>query len=122
MKTHVFERRLWASWAGIIIVLLLWQMVATLQLINPAIFPGPLKVLQDAFTYVSVNRQMVHIWSSLLRKLGFVGSHRTFLWWTTGLRSGLLHMVALMLWLRSLARLLPGLCVIFERRRVCCER
>ena len=67
MNTHVFERRLLASWAGIIIVLLLWQMVATLQLINPAIFPGPLKVLQDAFTYVSVDRQMVHIWSSLLR-------------------------------------------------------
>lgn len=67
MTMRTFGRDLWLAWAGVLLLLILWQAVATLQLINPAIFPGPLKVARDALTYVPLDRLMQHIWSSLLR-------------------------------------------------------
>ena len=67
MMTRAFRRDLWLAWAGVIILLIVWQIVATLALINPAIFPGPITVIQDALTYVSLDRLLLHSGSSLLR-------------------------------------------------------
>jgi ABC-type nitrate/sulfonate/bicarbonate transport system permease component len=67
MSARTFMIEWWASWIGVIFVLLVWQVIATLQLINPAIFPGPLAVVEAAVTQVSAIRVLDHVWSSLLR-------------------------------------------------------
>lgn len=67
MTTRTFGRDLWLAWGGAVVLLLIWQLVATLKLINPSIFPGPITVIQDALTYVPFDRLLSHIWSSLLR-------------------------------------------------------
>jgi len=67
MTTRTFERDLWISWFGIIAVLLIWQTMASLRLINPTIFPGPLEVAQAAVTQVSISRVFLHAGTSLAR-------------------------------------------------------
>lgn len=67
MTTRTFGRDLWLSWLGVVALLLAWQAVALLGLINPILFPGPLAVAQDAFTLVSPERLWNHVWASLLR-------------------------------------------------------
>ncbi len=72
MSTRTFGRDLLASWSGVIILLLIWQMISTLELVNPIIFPGPLQVAQAALTQVPLPRLLEHIQASLLRVvLGF---------------------------------------------------
>jgi ABC-type nitrate/sulfonate/bicarbonate transport system permease component len=67
MTIRTFGRDLWLSWAGVIAILLLWQVVVTLELVNPAIFPGPMRVVRDALTLVSADDLLQHVWRSLLR-------------------------------------------------------
>jgi ABC-type nitrate/sulfonate/bicarbonate transport system permease component len=72
MKDSAFGRDLWASWAGFITLLLVWQLISTMKLINPAIFPGPMGVVEAALKDVPLNRLLQHIGISLFRvALGF---------------------------------------------------
>lgn len=67
MSSRTFGRDLWFSWLGVLVVLLLWQAVATWQVINPAIFPGPLTVVRDAVSQVPLDRLLGHVGLSLAR-------------------------------------------------------
>lgn len=97
MTARVFERDLWVSWAGIIFVLLAWQMVATLQLLDPAIFPGPVGIARAALTQVSLSRVLLHIRTSLIRiVLGF--SIGTSLGIFIGVSSGWYRWLGRMVW------------------------
>ncbi len=72
MSGRTFGRDLWLSWSGVFLVLLVWQAVASLELINPAIFPGPLAVVGDALTKVSLHMVLGHVRASLVRiTMGF---------------------------------------------------
>jgi ABC-type nitrate/sulfonate/bicarbonate transport system permease component len=67
VKDKTFSRNLWISWLGVLIVLLAWQMITSLQLINPSIFPGPFQVAQAAFERVSLTELLEHVRASLTR-------------------------------------------------------
>ncbi|MDR7548802.1 MAG: ABC transporter permease [Armatimonadota bacterium] len=67
MRARSRGRDLWLSWSGIVGVLVLWQLVATLRFINPSIFPGPVEVVHAAMTLVPLDRLLLHVRSSLLR-------------------------------------------------------
>jgi len=72
MSARSFGRGLWASWAGFIALLLVWQIISLTKLINPAIFPGPAGVVEAAIKDVPLNRLLQHIGISLFRVgLGF---------------------------------------------------
>jgi ABC-type nitrate/sulfonate/bicarbonate transport system permease component len=58
---------LWASWAGVLLVLAAWQLAVTFRMVNPAIFPGPVQVLQQAWINVPLLKLMEHIGYSLMR-------------------------------------------------------
>jgi ABC-type nitrate/sulfonate/bicarbonate transport system permease component len=67
-----FARQLWVSWLGFIAILVAWQLVALLGLINPAVFPGPTKVALAAVRDVPLGRLLRHIGVSLMRvSVGF---------------------------------------------------
>lgn len=67
-----FSSDLWVSWAGVLAALLIWQLMASLRLFNPSIFPGPLAVLEAALTRVSPPELWLHVSRSLTRVvLGF---------------------------------------------------
>ena len=67
MKDKTFSRNLWISWLGVFIVLLVWQIITSLKLINPSIFPGPFQVAQAAFERVPLIELMEHVRASLTR-------------------------------------------------------
>ena len=67
MNPRTFARNLLISWSGVLVLLLSWQAVAVLKIINPAIFPGPLAVVGDAFTKVSFEMILVNVQTSLVR-------------------------------------------------------
>ncbi|MDR7419095.1 MAG: ABC transporter permease [Armatimonadota bacterium] len=67
MTARYSVRDIWISWAGIAVVLAVWQAIATWGLINPAIFPGPLEVAHAAATLVPLERVLSHAGSSLTR-------------------------------------------------------
>lgn len=72
MNDRAFGRGLWASWAGLITLLLVWQIISILKLINPAIFPSPMGVVEAALNDVPLNRLLQHVGISLFRvALGF---------------------------------------------------
>lgn len=72
MNHSRFTRGLWASWLGFITLLIIWQIISTLELLNPAVFPGPARVVEAAIKDVPLERLMQHIGISLLRvALGF---------------------------------------------------
>lgn len=72
MTPRTFGRNLWASWVGVIAVLLIWQAIAMLQILSPSIFPGPLKVLDTAINRVPLASLLGHVQASLTRVfLGF---------------------------------------------------
>lgn len=66
-RKQKFGRDLFYSWIGVILVLVAWQLVATFRLVNPAVFPGPLQVLDAAFTQVPLDTLLGHIGASLRR-------------------------------------------------------
>ncbi|MFO7321751.1 MAG: ABC transporter permease [Chloroflexota bacterium] len=67
MKTSAFGRNLWLSWIGVIALVVVWQVIVALQVINPRIFPGPIQVLETALTRVPVDELFGHLRASLLR-------------------------------------------------------
>lgn len=73
MNHSGFTKGLWASWLGFIILLVIWQCIATFKLINPAVFPGPLTIVHTALFDVPGGRLLQHIGISLFRvALGFL--------------------------------------------------
>ncbi len=76
-----------APWIGVASVLVLWQVVVALRILDPAIFPGPAQVLQSAVTDLSALELANHIRASLTRvTLGFALG--TMLGITIGIASG----------------------------------
>lgn len=72
MRARALNPGLWASWIGVIAVLLVWQAITAFKLINPAIFPGPVQVLNAALTRVPLDDLLAHVGASLTRvALGF---------------------------------------------------
>ncbi|MBN1838373.1 MAG: ABC transporter permease [Spirochaetales bacterium] len=72
MRNSGFARGLWVSWLGFISILVVWQLVAAFQLINPVVFPGPARVAAAAIHDVPLGRLLGHIGVSLMRViLGF---------------------------------------------------
>lgn len=67
MTARYSARDIWVSWSGILLVLAVWQAITTFNLINPAIFPGPLDVVRAALTLVPADRVLLHIRSSVTR-------------------------------------------------------
>jgi ABC-type nitrate/sulfonate/bicarbonate transport system permease component len=67
MNQSRFTRSLWASWLGFIVILIIWQLITTFQIMNPAVFPGPLRVIQAALFEVPLKRLLQHIGISLFR-------------------------------------------------------
>jgi ABC-type nitrate/sulfonate/bicarbonate transport system permease component len=67
MRSESFGRSLWVSWIGVMLVLLLWQFVIVLRLVNPAVFPGPLQVVDAAFTRVPLPDLISNVTASLMR-------------------------------------------------------
>ena len=67
MNHHRFRRTLWASWLGFIIVLVIWQVVASVGIRDPLVFPGPASVVEAAIKNVPLTRLLEHIGISLLR-------------------------------------------------------
>jgi ABC-type nitrate/sulfonate/bicarbonate transport system permease component len=67
-----FGRDLLISWLGVIALLAVWHAVAAFRLVNPAVFPGPLQVVEAALTRVPLDTLFIHIGASLRRVfLGF---------------------------------------------------
>ncbi|MFW6139023.1 MAG: ABC transporter permease [Spirochaetota bacterium] len=67
MNVNRFQWGLAASWAGFIFILFVWEMIALFELINPAVFPGPVKVAESAVKNVPLSRLLQHIGASLMR-------------------------------------------------------
>ncbi|MDR7542719.1 MAG: ABC transporter permease [Armatimonadota bacterium] len=67
MTARSSPRDVWASWSGVLVVLGVWQAIATLRLINPVIFPGPVDVVWAALTLAPPGRVLAHVHSSLVR-------------------------------------------------------
>jgi ABC-type nitrate/sulfonate/bicarbonate transport system permease component len=62
-----WQRSLWVSWLGVIVVLVMWQAVNTFEVVNPRVFPGPLAVLETALTRFPLETLLGHISASLMR-------------------------------------------------------
>ncbi|MCL6552314.1 MAG: ABC transporter permease [Firmicutes bacterium] len=58
---------LWAPWLGIVAVLALWEATASLRLLDPSVFPGPLAVARAAAVVLPPQRVWPHVTSSLSR-------------------------------------------------------
>ncbi len=73
MKADRFRLGLITSWLGFIMVIVVWQLIAVFQLINPELFPGPVEVLRSTIANVALVRILQHIGFSLMRVgLGFL--------------------------------------------------
>ena len=73
MNERSFQRNLLISWSGVIVVLLVWQIVNTLQIVNPGIFPGPLQVVDTALNRFPASEVLEHVRASVQRvMLGFL--------------------------------------------------
>jgi ABC-type nitrate/sulfonate/bicarbonate transport system permease component len=67
-----FQRDAWIPWVGVLVLLLLWQAVNSLRIVNPAVFPGPVQVVQAAIEHVPLADLVRHVSASLQRVvLGF---------------------------------------------------
>jgi ABC-type nitrate/sulfonate/bicarbonate transport system permease component len=97
MKAKAFNRNLWASWAGVLVVLLIWQLIATFQIVDPRIFPGPLDVVHSAVAVIPVSEVLNHARASLTRViLGFaIGA---FLGVLIGVASGWYRWLGKIVW------------------------
>lgn len=97
MSNSGFGRRLWVSWAGFITLLLIWQIISVMKLINPVVFPSPTGVIKAALEDVPLNRLLQHIGISLLRVvLGFTIG--TTLGIIIGIVSGWYYRLGRVLW------------------------
>jgi ABC-type nitrate/sulfonate/bicarbonate transport system permease component len=64
---HASGREIWIPWIGFMVVLLVWQAVATFRLVNPSVFPGPSQVIEAALTRVPLDVLLNHVGASLRR-------------------------------------------------------
>lgn len=72
-RQRAFQRNLIASWSGVIVVLVLWQLANTLRLVNPGVFPGPLQILDTALNRFPAADVLDHARISVQRVLfGFL--------------------------------------------------
>jgi ABC-type nitrate/sulfonate/bicarbonate transport system permease component len=72
MKGSKFRSGLAASWGGLVILILLWQLVSSVGLKDASIFPGPVAVIKQTATYMELNQLLRHMGISLIRiGLGF---------------------------------------------------
>ena len=67
MKAGSFTRDLWLSWAGVFLILAIWQLVGSLQVVNPSIFPSPVEVVKAAIEQVPLGELMENVGASLYR-------------------------------------------------------
>jgi ABC-type nitrate/sulfonate/bicarbonate transport system permease component len=73
MRHDRVRLNLFASWFGFLIIIIVWQLIASLELIDPRLFPGPIQVIQAVVTNLTVGRVFQHIGFSLMRVVfGFV--------------------------------------------------
>jgi ABC-type nitrate/sulfonate/bicarbonate transport system permease component len=73
VKTDAFQRNLLASWVGVLVVVVAWQLTNTLQLVNPSVFPGPLDIIDTALNRFPLSTVLTHMFVSLRRVLfGFL--------------------------------------------------
>jgi len=73
MRTDRFRRGLIASWLGFLLIVIVWQLIATFGLVNPELFPGPIQMVQSVAANLTVGRVLQHIGFSLMRVgLGFL--------------------------------------------------
>ncbi len=73
MSERSFQRNLLISWSGVIVVLVVWQIINTLQIVNPGIFPGPLQVVDTALNRFPFSDVLAHVRASIQRvALGFL--------------------------------------------------
>ncbi len=67
MTSRLSGRDLWVSWSGVFMVLIVWQIIALLEVIPPTIFPGPIAVAQAALQQIPVSQVLLHVRTSLIR-------------------------------------------------------
>lgn len=73
MNTQNWQRSLWISWLGVIAVIVIWQLVNALEIVNPRVFPGPTEILNTALTRFPPEELAGHVFASLRRVfLGFL--------------------------------------------------
>jgi ABC-type nitrate/sulfonate/bicarbonate transport system permease component len=97
MSIRTFSRDLLAAWIGVISVLLLWQIVVTVRLVNPAVFPGPLEILNTALTRFPLSDVLGHVNASLTRVvLGFLAGAGLGI--TLGVASGWYRWLGKLIW------------------------
>ena len=97
MRQNSFGRALWVSWLGFITLIIIWQIISMMKLINPVVFPGPAGVIKAAVKDVPLNRLLQHIGISLMRvALGF--SLGMALGITIGVASGWYLQLGSILW------------------------
>lgn len=72
MKRDRFRLGLVASWLGFALIVAAWQLVATFELVNPLLFPGPVEVIESVLANLTAARVFQHIGFSMMRVgLGF---------------------------------------------------
>lgn len=55
------------SLSGFGVIILVWQLASTMNLVDSAIFPGPFAVVSKSFAEIPIDRMLQHIGISLLR-------------------------------------------------------
>lgn len=97
MNTHNWQRSLWVSWLGVIVVLITWQLVNTFEIVNPRVFPGPFAILDTALTRFPVSDLLGHI-SASLRRVASGFALGAVLGISLGILSGWYRVLGKMLW------------------------
>jgi len=73
VKTDRIRVGLITSWLGFALIILIWQLIATFELINPELFPGPIEVIRSTAANLTLIRVLQHTGFSLMRVgLGFL--------------------------------------------------
>jgi ABC-type nitrate/sulfonate/bicarbonate transport system permease component len=97
MSARRWQQGLWVSWLGILTVLIVWQVVNSLQIVNPRVFPGPLAVFETALTRFPVQTLLGHVGASLARvAAGFALGAALAI--SIGIISGWYRVLGKMLW------------------------
>jgi len=96
-KLLKFSKELLVSWVGVFIVLIIWQAVVSFRIVNPAVFPSPIQVVEAALYRISLPVLLGHISISLQRVvIGFlIGA---LLGIFIGITSGWYRLLAKIVW------------------------
>ena len=97
MKLTGFQQKLFLSWVGVLVVLIVWQLINTFRLISPSVFPGPVDVLDTALNRFPASTVLTYAGVSLLRVLlGFMAG--AILGITLGIASGWYRWLGKFIW------------------------